>query len=88
MPARRDAGVVGVLTRPRPTADGQKAGVTAEGAAKAASGARSKLSLQEAQMILNVEANTPWEEVVKARAPRQPPQTRPVDSAAFALQSP
>ena len=42
--------------------------MTGESAAKAAAGARSKMSLQEAQMILDVQANAPWEDVVKARA--------------------
>jgi hypothetical protein len=59
-----------------PRADGTKAGMTAEGAAKAAAGARSKMSLQEAQMILDVQANAPWEEVVKARAHSSAPATR------------
>ena len=56
-----------------PCADGTKAGMSAEGAAKAAAGAKSKLSLQEAQMILSVEPNAAWEDVLKARA-RHPPR--------------
>ena len=47
--------------------------MSAEGAAKAAAGAKSKLSLQEAQMILSVEPNAAWEDVLKARA-RHPPR--------------
>jgi hypothetical protein len=54
-----------------PRADGTKAGMSAEGAAKAAAG-KSKLSLQEAQMILSVEPNASWEEVLKARARSAP----------------
>ena len=47
--------------------------MSAEGAAKAAAGSKSKLSLQEAQMILSVEPNAAWEDVLKAR-PRHSPR--------------
>lgn len=43
--------------------DGQRAGVTPESIKSAAS--RNQLSVEEARKILGIDANAPWEEVVK-----------------------
>lgn len=52
------------------SADAQKSGVANEAAQAAKQGASKiagQMSLQEAQMILGVENNAPWGEVVKVR---------------------
>lgn len=47
-----------------PTADGARAGVTAEGVKAAARGTK-QMTLQEARQILGVESGATWEEITK-----------------------
>ena len=46
------------------SADGSKAGMTAEGV-QAASKAAKQMTLHEAELILGCEAGTPWSEILK-----------------------
>ncbi len=62
-------------------ADGSKAGMTAE-SVKAASRLGSKqMSLEEARMILNIEPNAEWEDIMKVS--QEEPWSRPCCSLAM-----
>jgi import inner membrane translocase subunit TIM16 len=45
--------------------DASKSGVTAEGLKQASKSGKRQISLQEAQMILGVDSNTSWEDIME-----------------------